>query len=136
MSKLVVVYSPEGVAEKHTMPNARDLIQGAKYTWKPGVASSPASFAPPHAVPSRDEKIKLASKPASQEIFDRYGSTATEDNDPLAAATALVNETSAPDEDFAPVEEVVEVAPVVEAAPEATEKLTELPRAPRGGRKG
>ncbi len=33
--KLVTVYSPDGNAEQHTRPNARDLINGAGYSWEP-----------------------------------------------------------------------------------------------------
>lgn len=131
MSKFVTVYSPEGTAEKHTLPNARDLVQGAGYSWKPGVEASPVNFAPAHAVPTREEKLALAKKPASQEIFDRYGTTATEADDPLSNADIMedvLNETT-PAEEAAPV-----VEEVVEPAPEEAPKLTDLPRGRGRGR--
>lgn len=145
MSKLITIFSPDGNAEKHTLPNARDLVNGAKYTWKKGVKVTPATWTPPHAVPSRDEKSKLLQKPASQEIFDRIGSHATEENNVRIDNNVLLNETSGPDEeeeeyvedvvDDASEEDVVDETPVEEAAEEVVPEVSvELPRTPRGRR--
>lgn len=42
----VIVYDPHGNPEKHTRPNARDLVVGAGYSWVRFVPASPAGYAP------------------------------------------------------------------------------------------
>lgn len=42
----VIIYDPSGNPEKHTRPNARDLVVGAGYTWTRFVPANPAGYAP------------------------------------------------------------------------------------------
>ncbi|UTC29550.1 hypothetical protein BAMBUS_04920 [Brevundimonas phage vB_BpoS-Bambus] len=42
----VIIYDPNGNPEKHTRPNARDLVVGAGYTWSRFVPANPAAYAP------------------------------------------------------------------------------------------
>lgn len=66
-NQLVVVYDPEGKPSKHSRRNARDLVNGAGYTWKPGAQSTPATLAPfATAVPPTD-------KEPAQAVLDNTG---------------------------------------------------------------
>lgn len=123
-AKQVKVYTPDGAMELHTLPNARDLIN-IGYTWQPKQPTTPAALSPYRVDPTAN----AFKKPASQEVFDRFGGSTTDENSaPVAAET--------PDEDL-PVEEVVEEIVVVEVPDEApasesvVETPVELPRAPR-----
>ncbi len=66
-TKTWVVYSPEGQAERHSLPNARDLVAGADYTWKPGVAASVTDVAP-FATAQAPSPL-----PQSQAVLDKVG---------------------------------------------------------------
>lgn len=66
MKKTIKVYSPKGVEEEHSFANARDLVQGAGYSYQPGVAVSPAATNP-HA-DRRPRKKSIA-----EEIFSKEG---------------------------------------------------------------
>ena len=105
MADKIAVYSPTGNEEFHTLANARDLVNGAKYTWKRGIPASPVETAP-FALPPEKAAAIARGKPISQEIFDRFGSGATED-------------ILAPKEEA--IDEVVETAPEAPAAPEVVE---------------
>lgn len=135
MTKLVTVYTPSGDPEQHTLPNARDLVNGARYSWKQNVESAPTEFTPAAYLPTAAEKAALAKKPRSQEIFDGHSvinaDGKIDENPPAPPAE--------PDEVIPPpVEEgeaVKDLAPdvVVDLAPEAAP--VEIPRAPRAPRK-
>jgi hypothetical protein len=60
----VAVWSPEGKKEIHTHPNARDLVNGAGYSWTPNGPSQPAAVAPFRPVAGR----------TSQDVLDSVGS--------------------------------------------------------------
>lgn len=64
----VVVFNQQGKPETHTRANARDLINGAGYTWEKKKPTTPASYAP-FALP---QNTKFA-KSKAQEILDRVG---------------------------------------------------------------
>lgn len=115
MPKLVTVYSPSGDAEQHTLPNARDLVQGANYKWQKEAESNPVAFAPATAVPTAEEKKRLDKQKIGQEIFDRFGTTAVTEKDA----------------DIPPVEDTPDEIPE-EAAPEAQVEAAPvtLPRKP------
>lgn len=61
----VIIYDPNGNPEKHTRPNARDLVVGAGYTWTRFVPANPAGYAPFATVTPPDD-----SSP-SQRVLDR-----------------------------------------------------------------
>lgn len=65
-NKLITVYSPDGAEEQHTIPNARDLIYGAGYSWHKKKESSPHHPAP-FAVPSSTQ----FDKSQTQEVLDK-----------------------------------------------------------------
>lgn len=76
MAQKIKVYAPDGTEESHTLSNARDLINGAGYTWSRSAPTTPASLAP-FAVPPN----KTFTKSKAQEILDAVtGSAAAEDN--------------------------------------------------------
>lgn len=120
MSK-VYVYSPEGEREAHTRLNAWDLVNGAGWTWKPGVETSPAAFPAYRTVAPPTEK-----EPA-QAVLDRAGHR----ND-RSVAEVLASESAAdvPDDDG--IEEVVEEVAADEAADEVVEAPAPAAPAPRG----
>lgn len=62
----VAVWSPAGKKELHLRPNARDLVNGAGYSWTPNGPSQPAAVAPFKPVPGR----------TSQEVLDSVGGDA------------------------------------------------------------
>lgn len=76
---LVAVYSPTGEKEMHTVPNARDLVNGAEYTWRPGVEASPVDSAPIKVTPPTGPS-------KAQQIFDSTGHNAERSiNDVISA---------------------------------------------------
>jgi hypothetical protein len=86
----VIVYSPSGEPERHTRPNARDLVNGAGYTWMKGVPTTPASIAPFVAFDPPDEGHP------SQKVLDSRGSSASAANGAASgAAIAQAAETGA-----------------------------------------
>jgi len=98
--KLITVYAPDGTAEQHTRPNARDLVNGANYSWDPKYPSNPASL-----YPYASHQTNLKSKP--QEIFDRIG----------AQRAQVLPEKEDEEDDLVPLEvvepdEEVEIIPV------------------------
>lgn len=111
----VTVYAPDGSAEKHTRPNARDLVNGAGYSWNPKTPSNPVAIAP-FAVPLN----KKFEKSKAQEVFDSIGGNPDRPTDGAPAADADGDADEASEE----VLETVEVASdanaasVEEAAPE------------------
>ncbi|AFO71764.1 hypothetical protein phiCbK_248 [Caulobacter phage phiCbK] len=107
---LVPVYSPEGKKELHTRLNAYDLVNGAGWTWKPGIETTPAAI-PPYRAPA------VGAEPA-QAVLDRAGHR----ND--RTLTEVVGDEAEADADLdAAEDEVVEdaadEAPVAEEAPAA-----------------
>lgn len=42
----VIIYDTNGNPERHTRPNARDLVVGAGYSWNRFVPANPAGYAP------------------------------------------------------------------------------------------
>jgi len=71
----VTIYSPKGKAEVHTRANARDLINGGGYSWAKKQESNPAAHAP-FAIPQNTK----FSKSKAQEVLDRVGANATDDD--------------------------------------------------------
>ena len=67
MSNSIIVYAPNGKGEKHTRANARDLVNGAGYSWHPNLKSTPASYAPFAAAVAPD------GPPPSQRVLDSVG---------------------------------------------------------------
>lgn len=63
---LVEVFSPTGEKERHTRLNAWDLVNGAGYTWKPNVPTTPAAF------PAYRTVEKKGAEPA-QAVLDNAG---------------------------------------------------------------
>lgn len=106
----VAVYSPEGKREVHTLANARDLVNGAGWSWNPAAPSTPASLSP--------VQRKAVGKEPAQRVLDGVASdaavTATEevveDDDAVIDVAAAAVEAA---------EEVVDAATAVEAAVEA-----------------
>lgn len=97
----VAVYSPEGKREVHTLANARDLVQGAGWTWNPGVESNPVAKSP-------IQKPAIGKEPA-QKVLD-----SVKDAAPTATAT--------PDEVEDDADVVIDAAaPVVEAEEEVVD---------------
>lgn len=78
---LVAVYSPDGVREVHTRPNARDLVMGAGWSWHPKSAPTPAGFAPFRTVKADGPEAALA-----QSVLDRTGGSGTVKTGPEADA--------------------------------------------------
>lgn len=68
---VVTIYSPKGKPEPHTRANARDLVNGAGYTWDKRKESNPAAYAP-FALPQNTK----FSKSKAQEVLDRVGAAA------------------------------------------------------------
>lgn len=64
----VAVYK-DGKRELHTRPNARDLVQGAGYSWSMAMPSQPAAIAPYATSTPPSEKAQ------SQEVVDKIGGT-------------------------------------------------------------
>lgn len=64
---LVTVYAPDGTPEKHTLPNARDLLH-VGYSWH---AHRETNFADP--TPAKVRPKTLPTKDIGQEIFDSVG---------------------------------------------------------------
>lgn len=133
MAQYVTIYSPEGEPVKHTLPNARDLVAHAAWTWKPGKKWTPVEGAPY----ARPELAQAGDK--AQAILDRAGApaagakTAIEQSVPEVVASSdpvLIEE--GPDElPFEPEAEAVEEDDAAaEEEAEAVEQAT--PR--RGGR--
>ncbi len=82
MSATIIVYSPKGQPEKHTRANARDLVNGAGYSWHPHVPATPASYAPfAGAIPPEGP-------PPSQKVLDSVGGSASGGNSAAQAAAA------------------------------------------------
>lgn len=63
---LVTVYAPDGTAVRHTYPNARDLVQGAGYSWEKGRETSPAATSP-------HSRRKSPKKSIAEEVFASAG---------------------------------------------------------------
>lgn len=122
MTKKVTIYNKDGGAELHTLPNARDLIQ-AGWSWTQNKESTPFDQLPTTVALTLEQKKALEAKKIGQEIFDRFGTGATED---ILAPTKVDDDVP---EEAAPAAEVV--TPVVEAQAEepAVEAKVELPRA-------
>lgn len=90
-AKLVTVYSPDGAAEQHTRQNARDLVNGANYSWDPKVSTTPAGLAPFAVPPNKKFKNSKA-----QEVLDRVGGkNATVDEDEVEGDEAEADEAPA-----------------------------------------
>lgn len=140
MSKLITIYNPDGVAAKHSIPNARDLVNGAGWSYAPTRESSPAEFLPAKASLSALERQQLNAKPISQEIFDRYGSSATEDL--ILPTDKEGNEAEAEEATVEDTEDRVipaynPDAPEFNTAPEADEEGSEeTPEAPAPRKRG
>ncbi len=147
--QLFPVYSPNGAKDMHTMVNARDLVNGAGYTWKATpldvtIDGEPADrfvTLSPHAT-----KVKEADLPKiSQQIFNRIGGTVdVKEVAPVQVekgTNSFVMQTDDDGNDL-PVEEIKktsEVTPEFDAstfsAPIIEEKKgVELPRAGKKGR--
>jgi hypothetical protein len=113
----IVVYAPDGSPERHTRPNARDLVNGAGYSWMRGVTTTPAAIAP-FATPVPPEDGEIA-----QKVLDKIGGKATNMAPAIAAAATLT--TDVPVEEPAEEEVVDFSAPVVTADDEAEEAIAE-----------
>jgi hypothetical protein len=113
----VIVYSPKGEAERHTRANARDLVNGAGYTWMPGVPTTPAAYAPFVATKSPE------GPQPSQSVLDSVGSAS---GGASAAAKAAADAQAA---------ELARIAAATAAAPapvvEAPSRGEGLLRSPR-----
>jgi hypothetical protein len=72
----VTVYNPKGKPETHTRVNARDLVNGAGYSWEKKKPANPAASAP-FALPQNTK----FSKSKAQEVLDRVGATAADGDD-------------------------------------------------------
>lgn len=84
MAETILVYPPNnGPAEKHTRANARDLVNGAGYSWQPGVATTPAGYAPFVTVKAPDSSIP------SQTVLDSVGSSGNGGASAAATAAAV-----------------------------------------------
>lgn len=102
----VAVYSPEGVREVHTLANARDLVNGAGWSWNPAAPSTPASLSP--------VQKKAVGKEPAQRVLDGVASDAAvtaaeevvEDDDVVVDVAAAAVEAA---------EEVVDAAAPAEA---------------------
>lgn len=81
MSATIIVYGPNG-AEKHTRANARDLVNGAGYSWQPNIKSNPAHVAP------FAQFVAPAGPAPSQKVLDSVGSTSASGATGAAAAAA------------------------------------------------
>lgn len=142
----VTVYPPNGgQAEKHSPANARDLVNGAKYSWHPQVKASPVQSAPFARVAPPP-----GTKEPAQAVLDRAGGQA-----PQAAPVANAPLVDLGDQavgleadDAIDIEAGVGAEPevVVAAEPEAEEAAAEdvadedaeeapAPRRGRGSRK-
>jgi hypothetical protein len=77
----VIVYSPAGEPERHSRANARDLVQGAGYTWMRFMPASPAGYAPFAAV-------QVPKGSLSQEVLDKASGKETDDGASGAASAA------------------------------------------------
>lgn len=73
---IVTIFNPKGKAENHPRANARDLVNGAGYSWHKKQESNPAALAP-FAIP---QNTKFA-KSKAQEVLDRVGANAAADDD-------------------------------------------------------
>jgi hypothetical protein len=132
MTKKVAIYSPDGVEEFHTIPNARDLLN-VGWSYDKTKKTTPFEPIPESIALTAEESARLRSKEVGQEIFDRYGTRATQDIivPKPEGYTGEKIVTSAPSSvvEQAPVEEVVPDADELEAEAEEGEKAVELPRA-------
>lgn len=130
----LIVYSPEGQAERHTVPNARDLVNGAGYTWVKGSATTPASFAPVRPAVPRGQAAEAA---LAQSVLDSVGGVAGRAT--TAAAQNIMDEMAAEGDIVeTPVEEeVADFSNVaVETGPVRDDEPTPAPAARRGRGKG
>lgn len=84
----VIVYSPDGAPERHTRPNARDLVNGAGYTWNKHTPSTPASYAPFARVTAPEGPNP------SQKVLDSVGGSAGANGAAAGAAAAQAAESA------------------------------------------
>lgn len=125
MAKLITLYHPDGRVEKHTLPNARDLLN-VGWSYERSRPSSPVDNAPAAVLPTLAEKKELEKTPVAQEIFDRFGTRATSEQDadiPPAAET--------PDE-VVTIDGADEEAPAEEGTDASAGQSDESAQAPRG----
>lgn len=153
MTKKVTIYNPQGVAEQHTIPNARDLIN-AGWSYDKNRKTTPFDSLPRAVALTAEQTQELNKKKIGQEIFDRYGTDATREiivpkpegfveGEPAPVADPTEEVTPEPVvEEASPVEVVQEAAPVVEEpvpAPVVEEVVApakvELPRAEKRNKK-
>lgn len=78
----VIVYDPSGNPERHTRPNARDLVVGAGYTWHRFVPASPAGYVPFATVTAPEGPNP------SQRVLDRATGKDENGQSPAASAAA------------------------------------------------
>jgi hypothetical protein len=122
----VPVYSPKGVREMHTRPNARDLVNGAGYSWAPGVPSQPAAFAPFVTM------TPPSSVPQSQEVVDRVGGSLANSQPPGVAAAMAQAQAMADDANESGEGEGEGEGASEDAEAEQTEAPARRVRRPRG----
>jgi len=65
-----IVYAPDGSAERHSRANARDLVNGAGYSWHPTIRTTPTAYAPFAGTPAPDGPS------LSQKVLDSVGGSA------------------------------------------------------------
>lgn len=132
----VIVYSPQGEPVKHTLPNARDLVAHAGWSWKQGKNWIPTEGAP-YARPELAKAGDIA-----QQILDSVGGSAGKVTD----APDLSQEAVRPsdpvaileDDEPAPVfepEAAAEPEPAAEEASADADEATADDAAPRRGRR-
>lgn len=117
-SPLVVVYDPAGNPLKHTRANARDLVNGAGWSWKPGVKTLPVEGAPFAAA-----KPPTPIEPA-QAVINSAGHNAER-----TVVSAMVDEDDVVDmsADATITDDIPVVEPGVEATAEAQADAVEAP---------
>ena len=132
MASFVTIYNKSGEAEKHTLPNARDLIAHSGYSWKKGREWSPVQSAPY----ARPELAKAGDK--VQELLDRTGGNGkpvvdvthdvVADDDPVTIEEGP-DEAAPPPADVADEGDEGETETGADETAPATEKPRRAPRA-------
>lgn len=82
----IIVYAPNGTAERHTRANARDLVNGAGYSWHPTIKTPPTSYAPFAGQKAPD------GPPPSQRVLDSVGGSNAVNNAAKAGAAQAQEE--------------------------------------------
>lgn len=100
--KLIPVYAPGSTEpEMHTRLNAYDLVNGAGYTWKPGVDTTPAALTPHRGKADGPEPAQRVLNSAGHSVGRQVGENEAESDDADDDAGAA-DETETPAETEAP----------------------------------